>query len=101
MFAVVKICGKQYRAEQNCSLLLDRLDAEIGSVVEVKGSDVLLTSDGKDMKFGSEASVVKMKIVDHTRGDKKIIYKKRRRKHSESRNGYRHAHTKVLVESIS
>ena len=98
MLAFVAACGRQYRAELNCTLILDRLDANVGDVITL--GKVVLLDKGEGVSLPSPTSQVKVKILEHTKGDKVVVFKKRRRKHYDKKTGFRASLTKVLVTEI-
>ncbi len=100
MYVVFKHSGKQYKAGIGDELKLDRLQAELKSVVEV--SEVLAISDG-DLKVGSPfvaGAKVVLEVLAHLKEKKVIIYKKRRRKDSKLKRGFRRQITRVKVKDI-
>lgn len=101
MFAVIKTGGKQYRVQEGQTLKVEKLAVEEGKAVEF--NDVLLVSDGTDVKIGApvvEGAKVTAEVVSHGRGDKVKILKFRRRKHSMKRMGHRQWFTEVKVTAI-
>ena len=100
MFAVIKTGGKQYRVAANETLQVERLVGEAGETVTF--SDVLMLG-GDQPKVGAPlvggASVL-AEIVEHTRGRKIIVFKKRRRQNSRRRNGHRQDFTVVRITDI-
>ncbi|BFM50337.1 50S ribosomal protein L21 [Marinomonas sp. THO17] len=102
MFAVIKTGGKQYRVQEGQTLKVEKLAVEEGGVVEF--NDVLLVSNGDDVKVGApavEGAKVTAEVVSHGRGDKVKILKFRRRKHSMKRMGHRQWFTEVKVTGIN
>ncbi len=99
-FAIVSTCGKQYRFEENCTVVLDRLNANVGDKITFKDKDVLLVGSETEIKE-SLSALVEIEILEHFRGEKMKIFKKRRRKHYDKCTGFRHDHTKILVKKIS
>ncbi|SBS29507.1 50S ribosomal protein L21 [Marinomonas aquimarina] len=101
MFAVIKTGGKQYRVQEGQTLKVEKLAIEAGSAVEF--DDVLLVSNGDDVKVGApvvEGAKVTAEVVAHGRGDKVKILKFRRRKHSMKRAGHRQWFTEVKITGI-
>jgi large subunit ribosomal protein L21 len=100
MFAVIKTGGKQYRVAANETLQVERLAGEAGDAVTF--SEVLMLG-GDEPKVGAPlvggASVL-AEIVEHTRGRKIIVFKKRRRQNSRRRNGHRQDFTMVRITDI-
>ena len=102
MFAIVNIAGKQFKVEKDQSIFAPKLEGEEGSAVEFENV-LLIDNDGK-VKVGSptiKGSKVSGKIVEHVKGDKVIVFKKKRRKGYRVKNGHRQQFTKVLVEKIA
>lgn len=101
MFAVIKTGGKQYRVQEGQVLKIEKLNVEAGQAVDF--SDVLLVSNGDDVKVGApvvEGALVSAEVVSHGRGDKVKILKFRRRKHSMKRMGHRQWFTEVKITAI-
>ncbi|RDL42888.1 50S ribosomal protein L21 [Marinomonas piezotolerans] len=102
MFAVIKTGGKQYRVQEGQTLKVEKLAIEAGQAVEF--NDVLLVSNGDDVKVGApvvEGVKVTAEVVAHGRGDKVKILKFRRRKHSMKRQGHRQWFTEVKITGIN
>lgn len=102
MYAIVEIAGKQYRAEADKFLYVDRLSGQAGDKVEFER--VLLVDKDGDIKVGAPVVAgVKAtgKILDHVKADKVIIFKKKRRKGYKVKNGHRQQYTKILIEKIT
>ncbi len=102
MYAIVNIAGRQHKVEQNKFLYAHTIDAAEGAAVEF--SEVLLVdADGKvqvGVPFIKGAKVTG-KVLEHLKGDKLIVFKKKRRKGYRVKNGHRQGLTKVLIENIS
>lgn len=103
MFAVIKTGGKQYRVSENDVLVVEKLAADAGATVEF--NDVLMIGeDGKAPTVGTpliDKAAVFGEVVKQTRGEKVIIFKKRRRQNSRRKNGHRQDLTLVKITSIS
>jgi large subunit ribosomal protein L21 len=102
MYAVIKAGGKQYRVSTGEKLRLERIDAEVGA--EVQLSDVLLVGSGDSVKVGTPLVTgvsVTGKIMSHGRGEKVHIFKLRRRKHYQKRQGHRQSYTEVQITAIN
>mgnify|MGYP001039488290 FL=1 len=100
MYAIVEIAGLQYKVEQDQQLYVNRLQGEAGS--EVTFDRVLLTDNGT-VQVGApviDGVSVVAKIVEHVRGDKVIVFKKKRRKGYKVKKGHRQHFTKIEVISI-
>ena len=100
MYAVVKTGGKQYKVTVGEKLNVEQIPAELESQVEL---EVLMIADGDKVTVGaptvSGAKVV-AKIVAHGRGEKVRIFKMRRRKHYQKRQGHRQNYTRIEIVSI-
>jgi len=102
MHAVIQTGGKQYRVAPGDTVRVELLSAAEGDPVEL--SDVLLVSDGDDVKVGTprvEGATVQGRVVQHARARKIEIIKFRRRKHSRTRTGHRQHYTEVEITGIS
>ena len=100
MYAIVEIAGLQYKVEKDQQLFVNRLAGEAGD--EVKFDRVLLTDNGA-ITVGApviDGVTVVAKIVEHVKGDKVIVFKKKRRKGYKKSNGHRQQITKIEVASI-
>src|SRR5436190_754413 len=101
MYAIVNIAGQMFKVEKNQQIIVHRLAAEEGKSLEFK--DIVLTENEGKMKIGAAAvkgAVVSAKVISHLRGDKVIIFKKKRRKGYQKQNGHRQDLTKIQIESI-
>ena len=101
MYAIVDIAGKQTRVEQNKFVYANRLNAETGAKVEFD-KVLLIDNDGK-VEIGApslKGAKVTGTVLEHVKGDKVIVFKKKRRKGYKKKNGHRQQFTKVLIESI-
>ena len=100
MFAVIRAGGKQYRVAAEDVIRLDRVTREPGQIVEF-GEVLLLGGDtpqiGTPMVAGA---TVAGEVLQHTRGDKVIAFKKRRRKNSRRKRGYRHEFSVIRITEI-
>lgn len=100
MYAIIKNGGKQYRIEEGDYLNLDHFDAEPKSQVEL--SEVLALNDG-ELKVGApfvEGAKVVLEVINEGKDKKVVIFKKRRRKDSKLKRGFRRQYTRVKVLSI-
>ena len=102
MYAIVEIAGQQFKASKDDKLFVHRLSEKEG--VKVSFDNVLLFDDGKKVRVGDpkvSGASVKAKILKHCKGDKIIVFKKKRRKGYRVKNGHRLFFTELLIESIS
>jgi large subunit ribosomal protein L21 len=97
MFAVVRTGGKQYRVAAGDKIVVEKLDGEAGSSVTL--GDVLLAGEGADLKDVAGLTVA-AEIVAQAKGDKVIIFKKRRRHNYRRKNGHRQNHTILKIVAI-
>lgn len=103
MFAVIKTGGKQYRVTENDVLVVEKLVAEAGDTVQFD-EVLMIGEDGKAPTVGSpliDKAAVTAEVVRQTRGEKIIIFKKRRRQNSRRKNGHRQDLTLVKITGIS
>ena len=101
-YAIVEASGIQFWLESNRYYDLDRCHAEVNDVLTIE--KVLLINDGKDLKIGKpyiKNAKVEIKVLEHRRGPKIIVYKMRPKKKTRRKNGHRQELTRVLVQSIS
>ena len=101
-YAIVEASGKQFWLQSNRYYDLDRCNAEINEILTI--NKVLLINDGKDIQLGKpyvKNAKVEIKILEHRRGPKIIVYKMRPKKKTRRKNGHRQELTRVLVQSIS
>ncbi|GAA4827507.1 50S ribosomal protein L21 [Algivirga pacifica] len=102
MYAIVEIAGQQFKVEENKYIYTHRLEANEGDAVEF--DNVLLVDNDSTVEVGApkvEGAKVTGKILGHVRGEKVIVFKKKRRKGYKVKNGHRQHFTKVLIEGIS
>ncbi|MFD1094787.1 50S ribosomal protein L21 [Salegentibacter chungangensis] len=102
MYAIVEIAGQQFKVAKDQKVFVNRLAGEEGD--KLSFDKVLLTGDGNDVTLGApaiEGASVGAKITRHLKGDKVIVFKKKRRKGYRVKNGHRQALTEIVIESIS
>ena len=102
MYAIVEIAGQQFKVAKDQKVYVHRLAQEEGS--KVSFDQVYLLDDGKAVTIGAPAitgASVEAKVVKHLKGDKVIVFKKKRRKGYRVKNGHRQALTELLIEGIS
>ncbi|MGA8854083.1 MAG: 50S ribosomal protein L21 [Christiangramia sp.] len=101
MYAIVEIAGQQFKVAKDQKVYVNRLAGEEGDSVSF--DKVLLTADGDNVTVGAPAidgALVGAKINRHLKGDKVIVFKKKRRKGYRVKNGHRQALTEILIEGI-
>jgi len=101
MYAIVEIAGQQFKVVQDQKLYVHRLADKEGA--KVSFDQVYLLDDGKKVTLGAPAitgASVEAKVVSHLKGDKVIVFKKKRRKGYRVKNGHRQALTELVIEKI-
>jgi len=101
MYAIVEIAGQQFKVEEGKKIFVHRLDIENDK--EIEFDQVLLIEDEGKILIGDpiiKDALVEGKILDHVRGDKVIVFKKKRKKGYRIRNGHRQNFTQVQIVSI-
>ena len=101
MFAVVDILGQQFKVFEKTDIFVHRLDHKEGSTINF--DKIYLFYDGKKTLIGSPLVnniTVKAKILKHLKGDKVIVFKKKRRKGYKVKNGHRQSLTQISIQSI-
>lgn len=100
MFAVIKTGGKQYRVAAEDVIRIDRVNGQPGEIVEF-GEVLVVGGDTPQLGMPTVAgATVAGEVLQHTRGDKVIAFKKRRRKNSRRKRGYRHEFSVVRITEI-
>ena len=97
MFAVVRTGGKQYRVHPGDKIVVEKLDGNAGDKVTL--GEVLLAGDGGNLK-STDGLTVAAEIIAQAKGEKVIVFKKRRRHNYRRRNGHRQNHTILKIVSI-
>lgn len=101
MYAIVEIAGLQYKVSQKQRLFVNRLEATEGDSIELD-KVLLIDNDGK-ITVGTPAidgARIAAKVISHLKGDKVIVFKKKRRKGYRKLNGHRQSLTELLVQGI-
>ncbi len=102
MFAIVEIAGQQFKVEEGKKIFVHRLEVEEGNQIDF--DKVLLIENGEKVTIGEPTikdAVIKGKVLDHKRGDKVIVLKKKRRKGYRVKNGHRQNFTQIEIVNIS
>ncbi len=102
MYAIVKIQGQQFKLKKDDKLFVHRLPEKEGESVEFK--DVLLIDNEGNVKVGTpviEGASVKAKVLKHVKGDKVLVFKKKRRKGYQKLNGHRQQFSQILIENVT
>lgn len=101
MYAIVEIAGQQFKVKKDVKVYVHRLDSAEGSTVNFD-KVLLVENDGK-VKVGApviEGATVSAKVLSHLKGEKVIVFKKKRRKGYQKSNGHRQYLTQIQIESI-
>lgn len=97
MFAVVRTGGKQYRVAAGDKIVVEKLEGEAGSTITL--GDVLLAGEGSELK-ATDGLTVSAEIIAQAKGEKVIVFKKRRRHNYRRKNGHRQNHTILKITAI-
>ena len=97
MFAVVRTGGKQYRVAAGDKIVVDKLEGDAGAAITL--GEVLLAGEGSDLR-SVEGLTVSAEIIAQAKGEKVIVFKKRRRHNYRRRNGHRQQHTILRITAI-
>jgi large subunit ribosomal protein L21 len=101
MYAIIKNGGKQYKVQEGDVLSLDKMSLEPEATIEIK--EVLAVNAG-ELKVGApyvDGAVVTAEVISEGRDQKVVIFKKRRRKDSKVKRGFRRDHTRVRITKIA
>jgi large subunit ribosomal protein L21 len=101
MYAIVEIAGQQFKVERGNKVYVHRLEANEGDKVEF--TNVLLTDNGGKISVGNptvEGARVAATILGHLKGDKVIVFKKKRRKGYQKWNNHRQSYTQILIQGV-
>jgi large subunit ribosomal protein L21 len=101
MYVIVDIQGQQFKVEQDQKLFVHRINAEQGS--EVEFTNVMLIDNNGAITIGAptvEGAKVVLEVLSHVKGDKVLVFKKKRRKGYRKLNGHRQQFSEVIVKQI-
>jgi large subunit ribosomal protein L21 len=102
MYAIVEIAGQKFKVEKDKKVYVHRLQHEEGASIEF--DRVLLLQDGSSISVGAptvSGAVVKATVLSHLKGDKVIVFKKKRRKGYRKLNGHRQCFTQIKIEAVN
>jgi large subunit ribosomal protein L21 len=102
MYAIVDIAGQQFKVEKDQTVFVHRLENKEGDKVNFE--NVLLVDNNGSVKVGAptvSGASVSAKVLSHLKGDKVIVFKKKRRKGYQKSNGHRQQFTKIVIEGIN
>ena len=101
MYAIVEIAGQQFKVKKDAKIYVHRLEGEEGS--KISFDKVLLVDNEGAVKIGTpvvSGAQVNAKILSHVRGDKVLVFKKKRRKGYQKLNGHRQDFSQIQIEEI-
>jgi large subunit ribosomal protein L21 len=101
MYAIVEIAGQQFKVQKDQKIFVHRLDAEAGKKLNFD-KVLLIENDGK-VSLGAPAikdAKVSAKVEEHVKGDKVIVFRKKRRKGYKKKNGHRQCFTAITITDI-
>ena len=102
MYAIVEIAGQQFKVNKDQKIFVHRQEGEVGD--KLSFGKVYLIDNENDIKVGTpvvSGASVDASIVSHVRGDKVLVFKKKRRKSYQKLNGHRQDFTQILIEGIT
>ncbi|PHQ59804.1 MAG: 50S ribosomal protein L21 [Robiginitomaculum sp.] len=101
MFAVIKTGGKQYKVAKDDIIVIEKLDAEAGK--KITFDDVLMCGEGSDVAVGApsiKGASVSGEVIEQRKGDKVLVFKKKRRQNYRRKKGHRQNETVVKITAI-
>ena len=101
MFAIIRTGGKQYKVQPNTRITVEKIEGEVGAKFDI--TDVLMIADGDQTTMGApvvEGAKGVAEIIEQGRGEKVIIFKKRRRQNYRRKNGHRQLQTTIKIMDI-
>lgn len=102
MYAVIKTGGKQYKVAAGDKIRVEQIPADVGA--EIRIDQVLAVGSGESLAFGAplvDGASVSATVLTHARGEKVRIFKMRRRKHYQKRQGHRQNYTELFIAGIT
>jgi len=102
MYAIVEIAGQQFKVSKDLKVYVNRLSDDEGAAISF--AKVLLLDDNGTITLGApavEGASVEAKVLQHLKGDKVIVFKKKRRKGYKKRNGHRQYLTQIQISGIT
>lgn len=94
-YAIIRTGGKQFPVTEGQTIRVPSIDAKEGSKVDI---ETLVAGEGKDAKIGG--ATLSASIVGHGKGDKVIVFKKKRRKQYKRKQGHRQGYTEIKIEKV-
>ena len=102
MFAILDVNNRQYKVKKGQEIYVDLQNAEVGD--NITFDKVLLAEDEGNITIGTPSldnATISASVLDHVKGDKVIVFKKKRRKGYKVKNGHRQRYTKIRIDSIT
>lgn len=102
MYAILDVNNRQYKVKQGQEIYVDLQQAEVGA--NLSFNRILLTEDAGSVTIGTPAldnASISASVIGHVKGDKVIVFKKKRRKGYKVKKGHRQNYTKIRIDSIS
>jgi len=102
MYAIVEIAGQQFKVQKDQKIYVHRLDSEVGK--KINFDKVLLIDNDGEISLGAPAingAHVSAKVDEHVKGDKLIVFRKKRRKGYQKKNGHRQSFTAITITNIN
>ncbi|MBA3334334.1 MAG: 50S ribosomal protein L21 [Acidobacteria bacterium] len=94
-YAIIRTGGKQFAVEDGQTIRVPSIDKKEGESIEIES---MLSGEGSDMKLGG--AMINATVVSHGRGDKIIVFKKKRRKQYKRKQGHRQDYTEIKIDKI-
>jgi large subunit ribosomal protein L21 len=101
MFAIIETGGKQYKVASGDILFVEKLETEAGKTLQL--AEVIMVNDGSNATFGApfvKGAIVSAEVLEHKKGDKVMVFKKKRRQNYRRRNGHRQNLTVLKITGI-
>ena len=102
MYAIVEIAGKQFKLEEGATLFVPHLSQAKDE--QVTFDRILMHVDGDDVQVGTptlQGSTITARILEHVKGDKITVFKKKRRKRYRVKNGHRQQYTQIQIDALN
>ena len=102
MYAIIEVADKQYKVSKDDTLYVPRLDEQEDATITI--DNVLLVSGDGNIQVGAptvEGAQVTAKVLAHVKGDKVLVFKKKRRKRFKVKRGHRQQYTKILINDLT
>lgn len=100
MFAIIKTGGKQYPTYVGKVIFIEKIESQVGEQIEFKDEQVLFYSDDNQTTLENPKVIVKAEVLEHKKGEKIIIFKKKRRKNYRRKNGHRQIMSVLRIKEI-